>query len=145
MFETLTKNPAMSYEARVRDRRRSKNGRHSINMNTQMGSSLPSEKLDRSNYSSWEYKMNRFLVRQGHWTRAPSRGTKPRRGAAQRRREESCATPRRSRKLHRCRRSRRKPNRTLDASHLSLRGRVEISSLTRSSYIINHVTTYLPR
>mgnify|MGYP002775871015 FL=1 len=39
-----------------------------INMNTQMGSSLPSEKLDRSNYSSWEYKMNQYLVGQGYWS-----------------------------------------------------------------------------
>ena len=35
-------------------------------MNTQMGSSLPSEKLDRRNYSSWEYKMNQYLVGQGY-------------------------------------------------------------------------------
>ena len=35
-------------------------------MNTQMGSSLPSEKLDRSNYSSWEYKMTQYLVDQGY-------------------------------------------------------------------------------
>ena len=27
---------------------------------------LPSEKLDRSNYSSWEYKMNQYLVGQGY-------------------------------------------------------------------------------
>ena len=63
----------------------------------------------------------------------------PRRGAAQRRREEEPrnedakkAAQRReeSRKPQRCRRSRRKPNWTLDASHLSLRGRVEISSST---------------
>ena len=33
-----------------------------------MGSSLPSEKLDRSNYSSWEYKMNQYLVGQGYWS-----------------------------------------------------------------------------
>ena len=102
---------AIRYVARVRDQeKRSKNGRHSINMNTQMGSSLPSEKLDRSNYSSWEYNMNQFLVRQGHWSynkaakaqnRAKPRrnkatksrdATKPRRGATQRSREESRAT-----------------------------------------------------
>ena len=39
-----------------------------INMNTQMGSSLPSEKLDQSNYSSWEYKMNQYLVGQDYWS-----------------------------------------------------------------------------
>ena len=59
-----------------------------------------------------------------------SRDEEPRNEAATRSREESRATPRRSRKPHRCRRSRRKPNRSLDASHLSLRGRVEISSST---------------
>ena len=32
-----------------------------------MGSSLPSEKLDMSNYSSWEYKMTQHLVGQGYW------------------------------------------------------------------------------
>ena len=37
-------------------------------MNTQMGSSLPSEKLNRSNYSSWEYKMRQYLVSQGYWS-----------------------------------------------------------------------------
>ena len=31
-----------------------------------MGSSLPSEKLERSNYSSWEYKMKQYLVGQGY-------------------------------------------------------------------------------
>ena len=36
-------------------------------MNTQMGSSLLSEKLDRRNFSSWEYKMNQCLVGQGYW------------------------------------------------------------------------------
>ena len=36
-------------------------------MNTQMGSSLPTEKLNRSNYSSLEYKMNQYLVGQGYW------------------------------------------------------------------------------
>ena len=33
-------------------------------MNTQMGSALPSEKLDRNNFASWEYKMHQYLV--GH-------------------------------------------------------------------------------
>ena len=36
-------------------------------MNTQMGSTLPSEKLDWSNFSSWEYRMNQYLVVQGYW------------------------------------------------------------------------------
>ena len=38
-----------------------------INMNTQMGSSLPIN-VGRSNYSSWEYKMNQYLVSQGYWS-----------------------------------------------------------------------------
>ena len=29
-----------------------------------MGSSLPSEKLDQSNYSSWEYTMTQYLIDQ---------------------------------------------------------------------------------
>ena len=70
--------PAIRYVTRIRDRRKK-----NINMNTQMGSSLPSEKLDRSNYSSWENKMNQFLVRQGHWsynkTAQSHKGTKTRR------------------------------------------------------------------
>ena len=33
-----------------------------------MGSSHPSKKLDRSNYSSWEYKMNQCFVGQGYWS-----------------------------------------------------------------------------
>ena len=37
-------------------------------MNTQMGSALPSEKLDRNNFASWEYKMHQYLVGQGYWT-----------------------------------------------------------------------------
>ena len=37
-------------------------------MNTQMGSALPSEKLDRNNFASWEYKMHEYLVRQGYWS-----------------------------------------------------------------------------
>ena len=37
-------------------------------MNTQMGSALPSEKLDRNNLASWEYKMHQYLVRQGYWS-----------------------------------------------------------------------------
>ena len=37
-------------------------------MNTQMGSALPSEKLDRNNFASWEYKMHQYLVRQGYWS-----------------------------------------------------------------------------
>ena len=35
-------------------------------MKTQMGSSLPSEKLDRSNFSYWENKINQYLVGQGY-------------------------------------------------------------------------------
>ena len=32
-----------------------------------MGSSLPSDKLDWSKFSSWEYKVNQYLVDQGYW------------------------------------------------------------------------------
>ena len=37
-------------------------------MNTQMGSALPNEKLDRNNFASWEYKMHQYLVGQGYWS-----------------------------------------------------------------------------
>ena len=37
-------------------------------MNTQMGNTLHREKLDMSNFSSWEYKMNQYLVGQGYWS-----------------------------------------------------------------------------
>ena len=37
-------------------------------MNTQMGSALPSEKLDRNNFASWEYKMHQYLAGQGYWS-----------------------------------------------------------------------------
>ena len=90
MFETLTTYPSHPLQSMgMPQKERSKNRRHSKNMNTQMGSSLPSEKLDRSSYSSWEYKMNQFLVRQGHWSEGANprkvakeqshEGTKPRR------------------------------------------------------------------
>ena len=35
-------------------------------MNTQMGSALPTEKLDRNNFASWEYKMHQYLVEGAH-------------------------------------------------------------------------------
>ena len=37
-------------------------------MNTQVGSALPTEKLDRTNFVSWEYKMHQYLVKQGYWS-----------------------------------------------------------------------------
>ena len=37
-------------------------------MNTQMGGALPTEKLDRTNFASWEYKMHQYLVGQGYWS-----------------------------------------------------------------------------
>ena len=37
-------------------------------LNTQMGSAIPSEKLDRNNFASWEYKMHQYLVSQGYWS-----------------------------------------------------------------------------
>ena len=36
-------------------------------MNTQMGNSLLSEKLDQNNFAYWEYKMHQYLVDQGYW------------------------------------------------------------------------------
>ena len=30
--------------------------------------SLPVEKLDRSNYASWSYKMHQYLLRHGYWS-----------------------------------------------------------------------------
>ena len=36
-------------------------------MNTQMGSTIPTKKLDSNNFASWEYKMHQYLVNQGYW------------------------------------------------------------------------------
>ena len=33
-----------------------------------MGSALPTEKLDRTNFTLWEYKMHQYLVGQGYWS-----------------------------------------------------------------------------
>ena len=33
-----------------------------------MGSALPSEKVDRNTFASWEYKMHQYLVGQGYWS-----------------------------------------------------------------------------
>ena len=33
-----------------------------------MWSALPTEKLDRNNFASWEYKMHQYLVGQGYWS-----------------------------------------------------------------------------
>ena len=35
-------------------------------MNTKIGSALPTEKLDRTNFASWDYKMHQYLVGQGY-------------------------------------------------------------------------------
>ena len=37
-------------------------------MNTQIGSALPTEKLDRNNFPSWRYKMHQYLLGQGYWS-----------------------------------------------------------------------------
>ena len=37
-------------------------------MNIQMGGSLPTKKLNRNNFPSWEYKMHQYLVGQGYWS-----------------------------------------------------------------------------
>ena len=39
-----------------------------VNMDRGMGSSLPTEKLDRSNYASWLYKMHQHLLDHGYWS-----------------------------------------------------------------------------
>ena len=33
-----------------------------------MASSLPTKKLDRSNYASWSYKMHQYLLGHGYWS-----------------------------------------------------------------------------
>jgi hypothetical protein len=37
-------------------------------MNRGVGSFLPTEKLDRTNYASWSYKMYQYLVGHGYWS-----------------------------------------------------------------------------
>ena len=37
-------------------------------MDKSMGSSLPTEKLDRSNYTSWSYKMHQYVLGHGYWS-----------------------------------------------------------------------------
>ena len=36
-------------------------------MDRGMGGALPTEKLDRSNYTSWEYKMHEYILGHGYW------------------------------------------------------------------------------
>ena len=38
------------------------------NMNTHMGSALPTENLDRAMFLCWGYKMHQYLVAQGYWS-----------------------------------------------------------------------------
>ena len=38
------------------------------NMDKAMGSSVPTEKLERINYASWVYKMHQYLVGHGYWS-----------------------------------------------------------------------------
>jgi hypothetical protein len=37
-------------------------------MDRGMGSFLPTEKLDRTNYASWSYKMHQYLLGHGYWS-----------------------------------------------------------------------------
>ena len=37
-------------------------------MDRGMASSLPPEKLDRTNYASWSYKMHQYLLGHGYWS-----------------------------------------------------------------------------
>jgi hypothetical protein len=37
-------------------------------MDRGVGSFLPIEKLDRTNYASWSYKMHQYLLGQGYWS-----------------------------------------------------------------------------
>ena len=39
-------------------------------MDRNIASSLPTEKLDRSNYASWSYKMHQYLLGHGYWSYA---------------------------------------------------------------------------
>jgi hypothetical protein len=37
-------------------------------MDRGVGSFLPAEKLDRTNYASWSYKMHQYLLGHGYWS-----------------------------------------------------------------------------
>ena len=37
-------------------------------MDRGMASSLPTEKLNRTNYASWSYKMHQYLLGHGYWS-----------------------------------------------------------------------------
>ena len=37
-------------------------------MDRGMATSLPVEKLDRTNYASWSYKMHQYLFGHGYWS-----------------------------------------------------------------------------
>ena len=37
-------------------------------MDRSMASSLPTKKLDRTNYASWSYKMHQYLLGHGYWS-----------------------------------------------------------------------------
>ena len=37
-------------------------------MDRGMARSLPTEKLDRSNYTSWSYKMHQYLLGHAYWS-----------------------------------------------------------------------------
>ena len=37
-------------------------------MDRGMASSLPTEKLERTNYASWSYKMHQYLLGHGYWS-----------------------------------------------------------------------------
>jgi hypothetical protein len=37
-------------------------------MDRGVGSFLPTEKLDRTNYASWSYKMHQYLLGHGYWS-----------------------------------------------------------------------------
>ena len=37
-------------------------------MDRGMASSLPTEKVNRSNYASWSYKMHQYLLGHGYWS-----------------------------------------------------------------------------
>ena len=37
-------------------------------MDRGMGGALPIEKLNRSNYASWEYKIHQYLIGNGYWS-----------------------------------------------------------------------------
>ena len=56
---------ALQHSAYSKRRRRRRGKQHDEYSN---GSALPTKKLDRNNFASWEYKMHQYLAGQGYWS-----------------------------------------------------------------------------